>query len=247
MDKSEIIELSKLHGIRPWQEEKRYMQALILNSLYNENLIFKGGTYLWFFHGLRRFSEDLDFTTGTTLSKNLPGSVSNGFSLLGILNQLKIIKENNVTLSFRIISNGPLNTGIIDRVPVYVEISKRERVIKEHIPLKFNFPEYNLPVRILSGMNLTEVLAEKVRAVYTRKKARDIYDIYFLITNKKVKFDIDLINRKLEYYHITFDGNSFLNEVKKQDKNFNKELKNIVMDEIPDIYYIVEIISSNVN
>ena len=246
ISREEIIGLSKLHGIRPWQEELRYMQVLILNSLYDEDIVFKGGTYLWLFHGLRRFSEDLDFTAGSPPDNNLAEIVSRNLSLIGINNQFKIIKNNNIALSFRIISNGPLNTGVLDRAPVYVEISKRENVIMEKIPLRFDFPEYNLPVRILSGMNLEEVLAEKVRAAYTRKKARDIYDIYFLITYKNVKFDTGLINQKLGYYNIEFHKNTFLNEIEMQRKNFSIELKNIVMDKVPDIAYIIETISSEI-
>ncbi len=246
ISREEIIGLSKLHGIRPWQEELRYMQVLILNSLYNEDVVFKGGTYLWLFHGLRRFSVDLDFTAGSPPDNNLAETVSRNLALIGINNQFKIIRNNNVTLSFRIISNGPLNTGVLDRAPVHVEISKREKVIMEKIPLKFDFPEYNLPVRILSGMNLEEVLAEKVRAIYTRKKARDIYDIYFLITYKNVKFNRGLINQKLEYYNIEFQKNSFLNEIEKQHKTFSTELKNIVMDRIPDIAQIIETVSSEI-
>ncbi len=57
-----MIEIAKLNRLRPWQQEKHYIQSLILNSLSELPLVFKGGTYLWFFHGLKRFSEDLDFT-----------------------------------------------------------------------------------------------------------------------------------------------------------------------------------------
>ena len=82
---------------------------------------------------------------------------------------------------------------------VYVEISKRENVIAERIPLKMDFPEYSIPVKRISGMNLDEVGSEKVRAILTRKKGRDIFDLYFLIDSKKILFNPDLINRKGEF------------------------------------------------
>ncbi|MFG1391214.1 nucleotidyl transferase AbiEii/AbiGii toxin family protein, partial [Acidiplasma aeolicum] len=146
--------------------------------------------------------------------------------------------------SFRIISNGPLYSGILDRTPVYIEISKREKIINKPLALKFDFPEYNLPVRILSGMSLDEVASEKVRAIYTRKKPRDIYDLFFLITKKGIKFNEEMINKKLEYYNISFDKESFIREIMKQEENFSKTLKNIVMDQLPDINYIIEVIKS---
>jgi predicted nucleotidyltransferase component of viral defense system len=244
ISRNEIISLSRLHNIRPWQEEKRYMQALILNSLFNYPLVFNCGTYLWLFHGLRRFSEDLDFTLNGELNNNIPENVNRDIGLLGINNELKIIKNNDITLSFRIISNGPLYSGILDRTPVYIEISKREKIINKPLALKFDFPEYNLPVRILSGMSLDEVASEKVRAIYTRKKPRDIYDLFFLITKKGIKFNEEMINKKLEYYNISFDKESFIREIMKQEENFSKTLKNIVMDQLPDINYIIEVIKS---
>lgn len=242
--KDEIIALAKLHNIRPWQEEKRYMQAVILNSLSGSPLIFKGGTYLWLFHGLRRFSEDLDFTVNGNLKPDLPETTSRDLWLLGITNELKIIKNNDITLSFRIFSNGPLHTGTLDRTPVYVEISRRENIIDKPFALRFDFPEYNLPVRVLSGMSLDEVGAEKVRAIYTRKKPRDIYDLFFLITSKGIKFNQELINKKLEYYNISFDREAFIGEITEQEEYFSKTLKNIVMDLLPDIDYIIRVIKS---
>ncbi len=244
ISRNEIISLSRLHNIRPWQEEKRYMQALILNSLFNYPLVFKGGTYLWLFHGLRRFSEDLGFTSNGELNDNIPENISRDIKLLGINNDLKIIKNNDITLSFRIISNGPLYTGILDRTPVYLEISKREKIINKPLALKFDFPEYNMPVRILSGMSLDEVASEKVRAIYTRKKPRDIYDLFFLITKKGIGINKETVNKKLEYYNISFDKESFIREIMKQEENFSKTLKNIVMDQLPDINYIIEVIKS---
>ncbi len=245
--KDEIISLAKLHNIRPWQEEKRYMQAMILNSLSSAPLIFKGGTYLWLFHGLRRFSEDLDFTANWNLKMNLAETISRDLSLLGINNEVKIVKNNNITLSFRILSNGPLYTGPLDRTPVYVEISKREIILDKPLALRFDFPEYNLPVRILSGMSMEEVGSEKVRAIYTRKKPRDIYDLFFLIVSKGITFNQEMVNKKLEYYNITFDREAFIGEITKQEEYFSKTLKNIVMDQLPDINYIVKIIRSWLN
>jgi len=247
INKDDIIKLSKLHGLRPWQEERRYMLALVLNAIYDEPLIFKDGTYLWLSHDLRRFSEDLDFTENSMLKGNLPGKVSENLILQGINNELKVIKNDNITLSFRILSEGPLYTNILSMVPVYVEISRREKIIKKPIALNFDFPEYNLPIRILSGMNLDEVTAEKVRAIYTRKKARDIYDLYYLIYFKKVIFDPELINIKLKFYDIIFNKLEFINEILKQEKTFNKELKPIVMGKIPEIQEIIKIVSSWVN
>ena len=178
-----------------------------------------------------RFSEDLDFTASEKLPDGVSEMVSRNLSLFGIQNKLKNITDNETTLSFRITANGPLNTGLKDRCIVYVEISKREKVVEKVMPLKFDRPEYQLPVKRLAGMALEEVGAEKVRAIITREKARDIYDLYYLVQNKKIKFRNDLVNEKLGYYKIEFDRSRFIDEIDKRKGDYIKELKSIVFDD----------------
>jgi predicted nucleotidyltransferase component of viral defense system len=223
-----------LNGLRPWQQEKHYVQSLILNAISEWPLIFKGGTYLWFFHGLRRFSEDLDFTASENLPEDLAQKTSNSLDLFGIENLLKVITNDEKTLSFRISANGPLNTNDRDRCIVYIEISKRETVIERGIPLRFDHPEYQLPVKRLLGMNLEEVGAEKIRDIFTRKKARDVYDLYYLVAKKKIGFKQHLIEKKLEYYKMSFSEVKFLQEVETRKNYFSKELIGIVFDKLPE-------------
>ena len=61
--KEDLIRLAKLNRLKAFQQEKHYIQTLVLRSIYaaTNDLTFKGGTSLWFFYGLNRFSEDLDF------------------------------------------------------------------------------------------------------------------------------------------------------------------------------------------
>ena len=117
-------------------------------------MVFKGGTYLWFFGGLDRFSEDLDFTQNGKISPNIPDIVSRDLKLYGIENEMKIMKDDDLGLSFRIAALGPLHTSDKDRCFVYVEISRREPVILKQVPLKLDFPEYQLQVHRIPGMAL---------------------------------------------------------------------------------------------
>ena len=219
--------------MRPWQQEKHYVQSLILNAISEWPLVFKGGTYLWFFQGLRRFSEDLDFTASEELPEDLALKTSDSLDLFGMENVLKMITSNEKTLSFRISARGPLNTNDKDMCVVYVEISRREQVIEKGIPLRFDHPEYQLPVKRLLGMNLEEVGAEKVRAILTRKKARDVYDLYHLI-GKRIGFRPDIVEKKLEYYKIKFSKAKFMQEIESRKSYFSKELGGIVLDKLPE-------------
>lgn len=233
IEKKELLELAKLNARKPWQQEKHYVQAVLLGVLSEQPLVFKGGTYLWFFHGLPRFSEDLDFTATAPLPKNLPGTVSKALELFGIPNQLKTLADDPNTLSFRVSAKGPLNTAAIDECRVYVEISRREAVVEKPLPLKLDFPAYNLPIKRVAGMSLEEVAAEKVRALLTREKARDLYDLHYLIEKKQAPFNQELVDNKLAYYGKKFSGKDFLDHAKQKHAYFTKELQNLVFDELP--------------
>src|SRR5208283_4068165 len=124
-----------------------------------------------------------------------------------------------------------------------VEISKRERIIEDALPLKFDRPEYQLPIKSLAGMALEEVGAEKVRAIMTRQKARDIYDLYYLIHSKRIKFNKELVNEKLGYYKTDFSDTKFFDEIGKSKNDYAKELEGIILDNLPDYALVLNAIS----
>lgn len=233
ISKNELIEIAKLMGMSPWQQEKHYVQYLALNGIAEEPLVFKGGTYLWIAHGLDRFSEDLDFTASEPLPSNIAEKVSANLELFGVENQVKYITNNETTLSFRISAKGPLNTAKIDECVVYIEISKREQILRKALSVKLDYPAYSLPIKVISGMALEEVGAEKVRAIFTRQKARDIFDLYYLISKKRIKFDEDLINSKLQYYKMEFYANKFLKTITDKQDYYIRELEGLVFGELP--------------
>ncbi len=228
-----IREISRLSGMRPWQQEKHYLQSLILTIVSDYPLVFKGGTYLWLFHGLNRFSEDLDFTAKGSLKSDFPEFVSRSLSLCGYENELKMVKDSELGLSVRFMINGPLHTSDKDRCVIYVEVSAREKTILPNLSLKVDFPQYDIPVKNLSGMNLDEVGGEKVRAILTREKGRDIYDLYYLIYRKNIRFDIELVNRKLAYYNLNFDSSQFTHKLDSRDRLYYRELRPVISGELP--------------
>lgn len=201
--------------------------------------MFKGGTYLWLFHDLQRFSEDLDFTSTGEIGENLPDEISKLLFLYGIENEVSIMKNNAVSTSFRILAKGPLNMGPKDLCSVYVEIGKRELVKLIPIPCRLDIPEYGLPIKIVKGMNLDEVGSEKVRAILTRNKPRDIYDLYYLIRQHRIHLNTDLINEKLQYCRLYFDSETVMERVMCGEKTFNRELKSFVAGELPDYKVVI--------
>jgi len=238
IDKEILIKLAKLNGLRPWQQEKHYIQAMLLNILTEFDIIFKGGTYLWFFHNLPRFSEDLDFTLMSGVIDI--NEIKMGLELWGIENNIRIIKDNKISFSFRISIKGPLYTSDKDLCHVYVDISKRETILEKPISCKLEFPAYNLPIKFIRGLSLEELAAEKIRAILTRKKARDVYDLFYLIEQKHIPFNEELVKTKLAYYSMDFSKQVFLEAVKNHKDNYKAELKALVFGELPIFDEIVE-------
>ena len=234
LGRDDLMRIAKLHNLRPWQQEKHYIQSLILLSLAEHPLVFKGDTYLWMHHGLKRFSEDLDFTTNGKLPKDLGARVSADLLLFGITNKLKLLDRLADSYSFRISAQGPLFTSEIDLCHVYVEISEREKIVNPPLSLRVHFDAYALPTKILSGMRLEEVAAEKVRAICTRDKARDLYDLQFLVRQKNIRPQIALIDEKMRYYDSNFSLKLFKKKVGEKKTLWKKELGGLLFDDLPD-------------
>jgi len=239
ISREELLRIAKLYGMRSWQQEKHYIQSLILVSIEDIPIVFKGGTYLWFFYGLPRFSEDLDFSAFGETNKNLPGEVSRSLELFGVENSLKLITNDDKTLSFRLSAKGPLNTSDIDLCHVYVEISKREEIIMKQTSIHTKTEPYGLPVKILRGMNLYEVAAEKVRTLLIRDKVRDLYDLWFLAKKGYVPQKA-LINEKLRFYNLEFSFSVFAEKLQRKEGFWLREVKPILFDVPPDFKSVFE-------
>ncbi len=115
---------------------------------------------------------------------------------------------------------------------ILIEISKREKTLREPSLIRI-VPIYrDLEAQLLVVMDKDEILAEKTRALITRRRPRDLYDAYFLL-KKGAVIDFGLIDKKLEYYKLKFDFYTLSNSVAELKVVWQKELS-ILMREIPD-------------
>ena len=76
-------------------------------------------------------------------------------------------------------------------------------------------------------MNTIKILAEKVRALAVRSKARDLYDVWFLL-RRGTRVDLGLVQRKLAYYGRTFDRASFMESIVGLSGTWEAELSPLV-------------------
>ncbi len=236
MNKDELKDVARFSHFKPYQQEKHYIQTIVLNSIYstiNDELVFKGGTCLLFFYGLNRFSEDLDFTMIKELDINKVAlNIKKDLDNLGISSKISSISQDDKSITFKIGAEGPLFNKEIERCFVSVDISKRENVEN------FLFLEHKSIYREILGFNVSvmaekEILAEKIRALLTRNQARDLFDIYFLL-KKSVKPEINLINKKLEYYKKKFVLREFKEAVKDKKEIWDSELNALIIGNLPN-------------
>lgn len=220
-----ISDLANKHKIDKYTILREYLQIVFLREFYSHsesrNIYFKGGTAIHLFLGSFRFSEDLDFTS-TIQTKHLLSllvKVENSMQLeIPGIKLNKIDKKTN-SLSAR------LNYYVqrIDfPVTIKLEFSLREKPLTKKVTiLETDYPvaPYPLVVHLL----WQEILAEKIRAILTRAKGRDLFDLWFLLS-KNVEIDEKMVNIKMKFYNkkFTFD------QLKKKIKNFDD--KEIYLD-----------------
>lgn len=226
LSKDELEKIMMLKGLNIVQTEKDYVQNLLLYVIYSvlgRELVFKGGTCMYKIYGLNRFSEDLDFS----LVKHFDFQKSLKKILFiagqaGINGRIKMLKEYqnqaNIDLEFK----GPLYTGNPKSTCfIGLDISMREMPLLQ--PEKYTiYSDYkDVPDFDVFAMKLEEILLEKIAAVYNRKKARDVYDVWFLLKNKNVQINLKLLQKKLQKNKIKFDKSIFIEKIEEK-KSFWK-------------------------
>lgn len=238
LDSDELSEVARLKRLTPANAELDYLQELLLFGLYSEvgpELVFKGGTCLYKLHKLSRFSEDLDFTLSrkTDLEEVVQRTVDR-MRFLGVSGSVKEVKKHPREINFRILFRGPLYRGSRESlcfVPLNVSLRERVALAPERMTISSMYRE--IPSFDVFSMRAEEILAEKARAILTRNKPRDLYDMWFLL-GRGIPMHLGLVNRKLAAYGIKFDAKKFVGRIEKLAKLWRIDLKNLVIGELPE-------------
>ena len=99
--------------------------------------------------------------------------------LVGIENRFKITSSNEASATYQFSVKGPLYTSEVPRLTVKVYISKCEKTLRKPKVTQIDSQYRDVLPFSAIVMDICEIKAEKVRAVITRDKARDVYDIFF--------------------------------------------------------------------
>jgi predicted nucleotidyltransferase component of viral defense system len=205
------------------QLELDYYQHFILGKLFEKfnTIYFKGGTCLQKCYGIKRFSEDLDFNYVDISIEEIINFIENIFDEK-IINYHKTKYGSTFSIRFKgiLYNNSP-------RSMCKISFDFREKDIYQKPIKKIIRPIYNdLQSYFLLALNDEEILAEKVRAIITRYKARDVYDLNELLLNK-VNVDFKLINKKLNTYNIKFSKKIFKEKLEDKKTVYDEEMKRL--------------------
>lgn len=217
----------------PWTESEQVEQDLLicrsLTEIYKDDylashLAFRGGTALHklYLSPQPRYSEDIDLVQ--IKAEPIKETYDHIREALSFLGDPKVKqKRNNNTLIFRMTSEIPPN------VPIHLKV---EINCKEHfnvlpmrkIPFSISNKWYRGECKVLT-YQLEELIGTKLRALYQRRKGRDLYDLYKALSTRELNIDnvLKCYNQYMNFVvdHIPTYKEFIINmEDKMQDEEF---------------------------
>lgn len=211
----QIEALAKDYSIDTFSIIREYLQLLFLNYLYQQKeadkIYFKGGTAIHFLLNSPRFSEDLDFSTGYSKPEIIKTVKQIEEKLQKELPESKIIilysGKSGIRFRWRCVM-----PDFKYPLVIRLDFSFKPRLGRNQVAaIITNFPLIFFPV--ISHLSAEEILAEKIRALLSRAKGRDVFDLWFLI-RQKIKIDQTLLQKKLDEVGLKFNQKLLLDKVK---------------------------------
>jgi len=190
--------IEEWRAVAPWTLDAQVEQDLVIaraiveiysDDLLKKSLAFRGGTAL---HKLYltpqiRYSEDIDLVQINSEPINpILKRLRDRLSFLGTKRTVKQKLHNN-TVIYRFDSEmQPINS-----LRLKIEINTREHFnilgLKE-IPYVVNSSWFSEQCHI-TGYEIEELLGTKLKALYQRKKGRDLFDLYWALTQRIIDTD----------------------------------------------------------
>ena len=230
----EVLQQKIIKGMSDEQKTnviREFLQILILKIMFDrnvfENLAFVGGTALRILYGLRRFSEDLDFS--------LVNKEKYSFSeLLKILTYE--LKLNNLEFEFKSNENNIVHSSLIkfpglladmglkvhpkQKLSIKLEIDTNPPLggISQQQPVTESF------VFTVNTFDLSSLYATKLHACFFRTytKGRDFYDLLWYL-GKKIEPNYILLNNAIR-------------QTQKKDYNIGSEnIKQFIRDKLEKV------------
>ena len=182
MLKERLNALAAKHGIHAFQEEQRFRLALLLYNLREYEMVFKGGTMIWFVFNNLRYSRDLDFNLDSESKRPSKNALQKTVKRAsGSADYLKEFRESETFINAEVSFPG---MSIPLGIKIKIEITVPYQYIDRPELKFFSFGEYGLPSFSHRVLSTESVLADKVNGLQKRKKPfnvlKDAFDIWCL-------------------------------------------------------------------
>ncbi|MEK7458227.1 MAG: nucleotidyl transferase AbiEii/AbiGii toxin family protein [Patescibacteria group bacterium] len=220
---------------------REYLQVLFLSKLSqhteSKGILFKGGTAVHVIFGAPRFSEDLDFSV-TLIDKDFSRVIGEVFDELQREERVEF-KERKTVTGKRFLLHGL--KGIMPFATfINLDFSFREKVIEPTKSL-IDTPYPILITAYVNHLSAEEICAEKIRAILTRRKGRDIYDLWYLLS-KGTTIRAELVTQKLKYYELgAYDVAKLIDRIETfGEKDFVMDLRPFISigerEKLPEMF-----------
>lgn len=224
IEKKQIEKLAAAQQTTMDNMVREYFQHLFLAQLYQgkgaDALLFKGGTALRIIWQSPRFSEDLDFTGVQLNHKSIEGLMEEALVKMekeGIKSEIEDSKKT---------SGGYLAIFHFEteeyRSRIQIEVSlRKDKITKARLPARQGsaalIRSELVPPYTLTHLQESMLVGEKIQASLTRGKARDFYDLYFILRGRMAFQEVFTKDKALK--------SKILKAVKSGKLDFKRELK----------------------
>jgi len=187
--------IEQWRSIAPWTLDAQVEQDLVIaraiveiysDDLLKKSLAFRGGTVLYkiYLKPQVRYSEDIDLVQFNSEPINpILKRLRERLSFLGTKRTVRQNVHNN-TVIYRFDSE----MQPVSNIRLKIEINTREHFtvfgLKE-IPFEVNNGWFSGKC-IITGYEIEELLGTKLKALFQRKKGRDLFDLYWALTQQNI-------------------------------------------------------------
>ncbi len=175
----------------------------ILDSSLGASLVFKGGTALRLVYNSPRFSEDLDFSIIKDLDFSAFEKIARGAEAK--FSELKIKdlwhKHYTIIAEYRV-----KEAWLPQAFSIKIEISKRIKKV-EFVSTLLTSSVSNIQV-VGNVYTIEQILKEKKDAIKTRRKPRDIFDLWYI--GQKLRVPVDLSGHNIPLKELTQELRRYL-------------------------------------
>ena len=182
LSRENLKKFTKLQQTSAQNVLREYYQHLFLSYLFqnsgSEKLLFKGETALRIILKSPRFSEDLDFTGAGITHKEIEELFANTLANIEKTGMTVAIVEAKQT------TGGYLGIASFEaygmKINVQIEVSLRsgKNIKKTRTLIASDY----IPAYTLVQLSLDDIILGKLEALWARRKPRDFYDYFFLLS-----------------------------------------------------------------